>query len=133
MVVKRNSSFMLDSPLAVTPIIRHGPRECNMRYAILCEYDMGRRRANAICNTRKCRGPRECGIYAICEYAMSRANKISDTRIRYSPREYDMRYAKTPRECGMRYASTLWPRECIRENAMGRANAICDTRIGYVL
>ena len=60
---------------------------------------------------------------AILVEAMGRVNAICDMRIRYGPRECDMRYAKTPWAARMRYA--------IREDAKGRANAICDTRIGY--
>jgi len=46
---------------------------------------------------------------AICEYATGRANAICDTRIRYGPRECDMRYVhmQTPREYDMRYANRL--------------------------
>ena len=49
---------------------------------------------------------------------------------------YAMRIRYGPRECDMRYANTLWAarmRSAICEYAMDRANAIYDTRIVYAL
>ena len=51
----------------------YGPRECDMR------------NANTLWATRK--------RYAICEYALGRANAMRDMRIHYGPRECYMRYA----------------------------------------
>jgi len=52
--------------------------------------------ANTLCAVRI--------LQAVCQYVMSRANAIRDTRIRYGPRECDMRYAHTLRAAQMRYA-----------------------------
>jgi len=78
---------------------------CNMQYV------MGS--ANAICNANMLWAARM--RYAICEYAIGRANAICeyprgrvnvicDMRIRYRPRECDMRYANTLGAVRMQYA-----------------------------
>ena len=65
---------------------------------------------------------------AICEYALGRANAISDMRLAIC----DMRIRYGPCECDLRYAICEYAvgrANAICEYAKGRANAVCNTRI----